>query len=93
MSLQIKNGASYLFISHDQRALTHGIHKFPAKFFPELPRWIIKRYSRAGDLILDPFMGSGTTNLEASILGRNSVGIDVDPLARFLAAVKTTITR
>ncbi len=91
VSLPIENGSSYLFISHDQRALTHGIHKFPAKFFPELPRWIIKRYSREGDLVLDPFMGSGTTNLEASILGRHSIGVDVDPLARTLASVKTTV--
>ena len=91
ISLSIKSGESYLFISRDQRALTHGIHKFPAKFFPELPRWVIKRFSREGDLVLDPFMGSGTTNLEASILGRHSIGIDVDPLARFLASVKTTV--
>ena len=91
VSLPVENGVSYLFISRDQRALTHGIHKFPAKFFPELPRWIIKRFSKPGDLILDPFMGSGTTNLEASILDRHSVGIDVDPLARFLAKVKTTV--
>ena len=93
VSLPIENGSSYLFISHDQRALTHGIHKFPAKFFPELPRWIIKRYSRPGDLVLDPFMGSGTTNLEASILGRHSIGVDVDPLARTLASVKTTVLK
>ena len=91
VSLPIKNGSRYLFISHDQRALTHGIHKFPAKFFPELPRWIIKRYSQEGDLVLDPFMGSGTTNLEASILGRHSIGVDVDPLARTIAKVKTTV--
>lgn len=93
VSLPIENGSSYLFISRDQRALTHGIHKFPAKFFPELPRWIIKKYSREGDLVIDPFMGSGTTNLEASILGRHSIGIDVDPLARVLASVKTTVLK
>ena len=83
-------GARFLFISRDQRAYTHGLHKYPAKFFPELPRWIIERYSRPGELVLDPFMGSGTTNLEAMLLGRPSVGVDIDPFSRFLARVKTT---
>ncbi len=88
--LPIRNGKRFLFISKDQRAFTHGIHKYPAKFFPELPRWIIERYSQPGALVLDPFMGSATTNLEASLLGRKSIGVDVDPFSRFIAKVKTT---
>ena len=91
VSLPIENGNKFLFISRDQRALTHGIHKYPAKFFPELPRWIIKRYSEKWNMILDPFTGSGTTNLEASLLGRHSIGVDVDPFSRFIASVKTTV--
>ena len=83
-------GARFLFISRDQRAYTHGLHKYPAKFFPELPRWIVERYSQPGELILDPFMGSGTTNLEAMLRGRPSVGVDIDPFSRFLARAKTT---
>jgi len=88
--LVVNNGDRFLFISKDQRAFTHGIHKYPAKFFPELPRWIIERYSSHGDTILDPFMGSGTTNVESAILGRDSIGIDVDPFSKMLARVKTT---
>ena len=90
VNLPIKNNKRFLFISRDQRALTHGLHKYPAKFFPELPRWIIERYSDEGDLVLDPFMGSGTSNLEASVLRRDSIGVDVDPFSRFLSKVKTT---
>ena len=90
VDLPFKNGRSFLFISKDQRLYTHGIHKYPAKFFPELPRWIIQRFSKTGDLVLDPFMGSGTTNLEAMLLQRASVGVDVDPFSRLLAGVKTT---
>ena len=63
INLPIDDGARFLFISKDQRVLTHGIHKYPAKFFPELPRWIIRRFSDRGNTVLDPFMGSGTTNL------------------------------
>ena len=65
--LSIENGQSFLFISYDQSILTHGLHKYPAKFFPELPRWFINRYSKMNDIVLDPFSGSGTTNVEALI--------------------------
>jgi len=88
--IDINDGDRFLFISFDQSKFTHGIHKYPAKFFPELPRWLIKRYSKEGELILDPFSGSGTTNLEALLNSRDSVGIDVDPFSRFLAKVKVT---
>ena len=46
VDLPTKNGDRFLFISYDQSFLTHGLHKYPAKFFPELPRWLIKRYSQ-----------------------------------------------
>jgi len=90
VDLSVSRGDRYLFISYDQTALTHGLHKYPAKFFPELPRWLIRRYSKEFDTILDPFSGSGTTNVEALLLKRNSVGIDVDPFSRFISKVKVT---
>jgi len=49
---------------------------------------LIRDYTDEGDLILDPFCGSGTLLVEASVLGRNSVGIDVDPLSVFVTKVK-----
>ena len=90
VDLPTKVGGRFLFISHDQSFLTHGLHKYPAKFFPELPRWLIKRYSEERDVILDPFAGSGTTNVEALLSKRHSVGIDVDPFSRFISKVKVT---
>ena len=90
VNLPAKDGDRFLFISHDQSFLTHGLHKYPAKFFPELPRWLIKRYSQENDWVLDPFAGSGTTNVEALLSNRNSVGIDVDPFSRFISKVKVT---
>ncbi|MDI6735672.1 MAG: DNA methyltransferase [bacterium] len=89
-NLPVKDGDRFLFISYNQSILTHGLHKYPAKFFPELPRWLIKRYSEEGNLILDPFTGSGTTNIEALLTRRHSVGIDVDPFSRYLSKVKVT---
>jgi DNA modification methylase len=69
---------------------THGIHKYPAKFIPQIPRFCIESYSEQGDAVLDPFMGSGTTLLESFISCRESYGIDIHPLARLIAKVKTT---
>ena len=46
--------------------------------FPEgLPEWFIKLFTKEGDTVLDPFMGSGTTNIVASRMKRNSIGIDI----------------
>ena len=69
---------------------THGIHRYPAKFIPQIPRFCIDSLSKKGDTVLDPFMGSGTTLLEAYMAGRDSYGIDIHPLARLIANVKTT---
>ncbi|MBA7693249.1 hypothetical protein ES703_101827 [subsurface metagenome] len=88
--LPVNGGDRFLFISYDQTALSHGLHKYPAKFFPELPRWLIKKYSNKGDLVLDPFTGSGTTNVEALLSYRHSVGVDIDPFSRYLTKVKVT---
>jgi site-specific DNA-methyltransferase (adenine-specific) len=51
----------------------------PAPFPVELPRRLIELYSFAGDAILDPFMGSGTTALAALDTGRHYVGYELDP--------------
>lgn len=89
-SFDIPNGGSILIISNDQSYLTHGIHKFPAKFFPELPRYLIRKYSEEGDYVLDPMCGSGTTLLEAMLNNRKGIGLDIDPIARLISKVKTT---
>jgi len=49
-----------------------------ATFPVELPMWFIKLFTRPGDIVLDPFMGSGTTAVAAIRLGRNFVGIDIN---------------
>ncbi len=66
----------------------HALHAFAAKFPPQLPAWFIEGLTQHGDVVLDPFMGSGTTVLEASILGRKAMGIDIDPLAVLMARTK-----
>jgi len=54
---------------------------YRACFKPQLPRFFIQRLTGAGDRVYDPFMGRGTTLLEAALLGRSPVGNDVNPLS------------
>ncbi|MCS7300604.1 MAG: site-specific DNA-methyltransferase [Fimbriimonadales bacterium] len=68
---------------------THGYHRYPAKFIPQLVARLIQEYSSEGGLVVDPFMGSGTTLVEAKLLRRPSVGVDINPVARLIAQAKT----
>lgn len=69
--------------------LTHGIHPYTAKLIPHIPRYFIENYTCEDDVILDSFCGSGTTLLEAILLSRNAIGIDINPLAVLMSEVKT----
>ena len=69
--------------------LTHYLFRFPAKFHPPVVGKLIDEYSKPGDYILDPFCGSGTMLVEATVAGRNAVGTDIDPVAIFVSRVKT----
>ncbi len=48
-------------------------------FIPMIPRQMMQRYTKKGDWVLDPFMGSGTTLIESRKLGRNAIGLDLNP--------------
>lgn len=66
-------------------------NKYPTRYISAVPRFAINAYSRDGDTVLDPFCGSGTTAIESMLLGRNAMSIDIDPFARLLIKVKTTV--
>lgn len=72
------------------KSYTHGIHTYPAMFIPQVGRRLLETYSKEGDTICDIFCGSGTALVESRLLGRNAYGIDLNPLAIFLAHAKTT---
>jgi hypothetical protein len=67
----------------------HHVFRYPAKFHPPIARKLVELFSSPNDTLLDPFCGSGTLLVEGSILGRNCIGTDVDPLAVFVARAKT----
>lgn len=71
--------------------LTHGMHSYPARFIPHIPHWVLRRYGRPGDVVLDPFAGSGTALLEALLYGQPGIGVDLNPLSPLLIAAKTDV--
>lgn len=71
------------------KSYTHGIHTYPAMFIPQVARRLLETYTKEGDTICDIFCGSGTALVESRLLGRNAYGIDLNPLAIFLAKAKT----
>jgi site-specific DNA-methyltransferase (cytosine-N4-specific) len=67
----------------------HGIHEYRGKFFPQLVRALLNiGRIRAGMTILDPMCGSGTTLVEASLFGCESIGMDINPLSVFMSRTK-----
>jgi DNA modification methylase len=75
------------FWTSKQRAANR-LHEisYRACFKPQLPRFFIERLTKPGDIVFDPFMGRGTTLLEAALLGRVPSGCDVNPLCQKLIA-------
>jgi DNA modification methylase len=74
----------------DARELTHGFHTYPARFHPLLCRRLLADTARPGTVVLDPFVGSGTSLVEAALRGATGRGVDANPLAVDLAALKAT---
>lgn len=70
--------------------LTHNFHTYPAKFIPQIPKSAIQALTSEGDVILDPFCGCGTTLVEAKLLNRNSIGVDLNPIATLVSTAKTS---
>jgi hypothetical protein len=70
--------------------LTHRFYHYPSRFSPTFAAGAIELFSRPGDLVLDPYMGGGTTVVEALVHGRRTVGCDLNSLGVFVTRVKTT---
>jgi hypothetical protein len=80
----------WTFETRERPYAIESLHPYPAKFIGELPRALISCLTCPKDkLILDPFVGSGTTLVEAQRAGYKSVGVDLNPIACLIARVKT----
>jgi DNA modification methylase len=69
---------------------THNFYRYPARFSPKFAAAAIESFSRAGETVLDPYMGGGTVLVEGLVAGRNVIGNDLNSLATFITKVKTT---
>ena len=68
---------------------THGFHPYPGRFHPHLAHSVLKLAGRPGIRVLDPFMGGGTTLVEAMRLGQEGWGNDLNPVALLVARERT----
>jgi len=76
-------------IGHTNQYLTHWFYPYKGKFHGQMIKAIINFIRASGDdVILDPFMGSGTTLIEASVIGTNSVGIEINPALCIVSQIK-----
>ena len=72
------------------RGYTHRFYTYPAGFSPVFVEAAIQSLTKKNDLVLDPFMGGGTTIIEALRANRKVVGIDLNPISSFVTKVKAT---
>lgn len=82
------SGEDWNFHGEDTKEHLHSLHPYPAKFIPQIPRKAIGSWSNPGDLIYDPFCGSGTSLLESKLMGRRSVGTDNNSVAILASKAK-----
>jgi tRNA G10 N-methylase Trm11 len=82
---------SWDFLSANTKEYTHGYHLYPAMMIPQIARKLIETYKESEiELLFDPYCGSGTSLVEAKLQGINSVGTDLNPLARLISKVKNS---
>ncbi|MBU1397647.1 MAG: site-specific DNA-methyltransferase [Proteobacteria bacterium] len=67
----------------------HRLHPYLGKFIPQLVEWFLSRYFQPDDIILDPFMGSGTALVQSNEMKMHAVGIDISTFNCLIARVKT----
>jgi DNA modification methylase len=88
--LQKLSSLDWGFSEDNTTYLTHDIHPYPAKFIPQIPSNLMAYLSLPGEIVYDPFCGSGTTALEAILLGRRCICSDANPLSKIIGEAKTT---
>ncbi|MDE0096810.1 MAG: DNA methyltransferase [Gammaproteobacteria bacterium] len=79
----------FIYGQRGSERYTHYLFRYPAKFHPPIAHALIEQFSDPGDIVLDPFCGSGTLLVEAISIGRNAIGVDIDPVAAYISRVKT----
>ena len=80
---------TYVSLGSRRTSSPHEFYRYPARFSPSFARAAIEAFTSVGDVVLDPFVGGGTTLVEARLAGRISLGSDLNPLAVLISKVKS----
>lgn len=88
--MTIERDTSWDFKSANTKLLTHCFHSYPAMMIPQIAARIIDLYGRKNQLLFDPYCGTGTSLVEASLKGITGIGTDINPLARLITKTKLT---
>ncbi len=83
--------SSYVSMGSRRTASVHEFYRYPARFSPAFARAAIEAFTESGDFVIDPFVGGGTTVVEARLAGRIVLGSDLNPLAAFVTRTKATV--
>jgi len=87
-------GGAYNITRSVNQYLTHWIYPYKGKFHPQMVRALLNiLHVKPGQVVMDPFLGSGTTAIECMMLGVDFVGIDISPLCALISRVKTQAWR
>lgn len=82
---------SLISINREQPLKIYNLGFQPAKSIPEIPRWFLRKYADRGQIILEPFAGSGTTIIESIKFGAGIYWLDFHPLSQLICRVKTSV--
>jgi len=88
-SFQKKSIKKYTFQFNGLLSASEDVREHPTQKPSELIEWLLRDYGKAGEIILDPFLGSGTTAVAAERLGRRWIGIELEP--KYCAIAQTRV--
>ncbi len=83
--------SSWDFKTENTKKMTHCFHGYPAMMIPQVAERLIQKLGKPSDVLFDPYCGSGTSLVEANLIGLKGIATDLNPLATLISKAKTTL--